>query len=621
MKFAIRAVLSLLLGVAALFAAGYAYFSNAETTASEPLAQTLRETRSGPVIGYVNDNGAYVWQGIPFAEPPVDELRWRAPLPPKPWTAPREATAVGGECTRRGRASSADNSVVEGGEDCLYLNIFSPQDAQQPLPVMFWIHGGGNTVGSGGSSIYDGSRYASEHNVVVVTINYRLGPFGWFTHPALRSDEASPQDNSGNYGTLDQIHALEWVRDNISAFGGDPGRVTIFGESAGGWNVLAMMASPLASNLFHGAIVQSGRLDIDPVTKGENFVDDVDPGDRLSSREIISRLLLQDGSSTTSVEAKNKQKNSSPTQLSNYLRGKSTTEIFAAYQSEKSLRIPDLFGDGAVLPRNVTAQVLFSDPASYNSVPVILGTNLDEAKLFLGFNTDLVNTVFGVPVGIKDLARYNMTNRYTTDEWKVNGVDSLASVMRAGQGENVYAYRFDANGLRDLGLVDLRDLFGAAHAIELPYVFGNFHRILRLIQKPDGRDAQMDLSDSMMSYWAEFAYSGSPSTGRDGNLTHWTPWQNKGKDSNRLMILDSDNGRGIRMSPERITMKQLKRRFFSDSRFPVQSEYCDAYKKLFRNADFNPQEYQTLGTGCPMPKQTQNAQANGKQLSVTLDAQ
>jgi para-nitrobenzyl esterase len=599
MKFAIRALLSVLLVFAALIAAGYAYFSTAETSVPAPLAQTIRETQSGPVIGYVNDTGTYVWQGIAFAAPPVGELRWRAPRPPQPWTSPREATAVGGECSRRGRASSADNNVVEGGEDCLYLNIFSPPDTQRPLPVMFWIHGGGNTVGSGGSSIYDGSIYASEHNVVVVTINYRLGPFGWFTHPALRSQEASPQDNSGNYGTLDQIHALEWVRDNISAFGGDPGRVTIFGESAGGWNVLAMMASPLASNLFHGAIVQSGRLDIDPVTKGENFTDDIHPGDRLSSREIISRLLMQDGSSTTPTEAKNTQEKLSPAHMSNYLREKSTSEIFAAYQDEKSLRIPDLFGDGAVLPQNVTAQTLFANPASYNSVPVILGTNLDEAKLFLSFNEDLVNTVFGVPVGIKNLARYNMANRYTTDEWKVNGVDSLASVMRAGQGENVYAYRFDANGLRNLGLLDLSDLFGAAHAIELPYVFGNFHKLLRVLLKPDARDAQMDLSASMMSYWAEFAYSGSPGTGRDGKLPPWNSWQNNGKNSNRLMILDSEDGQGIRMSPEQLTMKKLKARFFSDSRFTVQSEYCDAYKKLFRNADFNPQEYQNLGTGCP----------------------
>jgi para-nitrobenzyl esterase len=613
MKFFIRAVLALLLIFAALSAAGYAYFSEADKPAPTPREQTLRETLSGPIIGYVNDAGAYIWQGVPFAEPPVGELRWRAPRPTVPWNQPRATTAVGNECASQGRATSVDNNVVEGDEDCLYLNIFSPPEPQQPLPVMFWIHGGANTVGSGGYDLYDGSRYALEHNVVVVTVNYRLGPFGWFTHPALRSEDASGQDNSGNYGTLDQIHALKWVQGNISAFGGDPERVTIFGESAGGWNVLAMMASPLASKLFHGAIVQSGRLDIDPVTKGENFASDAIPGDRLSSREIISKLLILDGSSSTPAEAQSNQKNASAAQLSSYLREKSTADIFAAYRDEKGGKvniIPDLFGDGVVLPQNVTAQTLFSDPASYNAVPVILGTNLDEAKLFLSFNTDQVNTVFGVPVGIKDLARYDMANRYSTDEWKINGVDSLASVMRAGQGENVYAYRFDANSFRDLGLVDLRDLLGAPHAIELPYVFGNFNKLLRLVQKPNGRDAQMDLSSSIMSYWAEFAYTGSPGTGRSGKLPDWTPWQNKGKSSNRLMVLDSDIGQGIRMSPERMTMKKLKRRFFSDQRFTVQSEYCDAYKKLFRRADFDSQEYQTLGTGCPVDKQAPNALAD-----------
>ncbi len=130
---------------------------------------------------------------------------------------------------------------------------------------MFWIHGGANTRGSGSIILYEGSLLAARHQVVLVSINYRLGNFGWLSHPALRSATASLEDNSGNYGTLDQVQGLKWVRDNIARFGGNPDKVTIFGESAGGWNVLALMASPLAKGLFHGAIVQSGGLDIEPL--------------------------------------------------------------------------------------------------------------------------------------------------------------------------------------------------------------------------------------------------------------------------------------------------------------------------------------------------------------------
>lgn len=601
MKFFLRLILSLALVLVVIIAAGYLYLAPEKTP--EPVAKedTRRATESGNVIGYKNNKGAYVWQGIPFAEPPVAQLRWRAPRPSKPWSDTYAALSPGSECANQGIGAAGDDNVIGGSEDCLYLNIFAPKDVSQPLPVMFWIHGGANTIGSGGSSVYDGSQLAMEQRVIVVTINYRLGPFGWFTHPALRSAGASDEDNSGNYGTLDQIHALKWVRNNISAFGGDPNQVTIFGESAGGWNVLAMMASPLAKNLFKGAIVQSGSLEIDPVSKGENFVDAPDPGDYLSSREIINKLLLEDGSSSSVAEARSRQLNASPKELADYLRGKSTSEIFAVYRNEKgekAFRVPNLFGDGAVLPAGISSEALFSNPDNYNAVPVILGTNLDEMKLFLGFNPDLVNTLFGLPTGIKDLERYNMFNRYSTDAWKVKGVDRLASAMRDGQGDNVFAYRFDAADLRDLGLIDLRELFGAAHALELPYVFGTFTKPTRLIFPDSGKAERQSLSSSMMSYWGEFAHKGKPGRGRDGSLPQWRNWENDGENTPRLMILDSEQGDGIRMSSERMTMGELKQKLFADTRFEDQSDHCEAYKNLFQNGDFVQKEYENLGAGC-----------------------
>ncbi|MEH6568563.1 MAG: carboxylesterase family protein [Halioglobus sp.] len=601
MKTVLAALLALVVLVASVGVAGYAWLAPEELPTHIAAQETVKAVEGGNIIGYRNDLGVSVWQGVPYASAPIGELRWKAPRPVVPWEGQLQALSPGNECATQPRSTSSENNSVDGNEDCLFLNVFAPANADN-LPVMYWIHGGANTRGSGSLGLYEGSLLASRHQVVLVSINYRLGNFGWLSHPALRSEDASPEDNSGNYGTLDQIHGLKWVRDNIASFGGNPGKVTIFGESAGGWNVLALMASPLAKGLFHGAIVQSGGLDIEPLWVAENYVDDEQAGSRLSSREIINQLFILDGSAGDATVARARQEEMSATELAQYLRAKSTVEILTAYRSEDGglvSTLPDLIGDGHVLPAGVRSEQLFSEPANYNAVPVMLGTNLDEMKLFLGFNPDMVNKLMGIPTGIKDLQRYDKFNRYSTDRWKVIGVDRLATVMRAGQGDSVFAYRFDAKDLRDFGLVDLRDLLGAAHALELPYVFGNFPKPFSVMYPADTHAARDALSASMMSYWAEFAYNGKPGRGRDGAEQEWTGWVNEGEDSERLMILDSVLGDGIRMSPERISIDDLKQRLFVDTSFADQEEYCQAYKTLFLKDDFDPAEYQSLGAeGC-----------------------
>jgi len=215
----------------------------------------LAEIRQGSLLG-VNDEPVHVWRGIPYATPPVGALRWRAPQPPVPWSGVRQAD--------RFAAASWQNAEycreLGGGdpgtfsEDCLYLNIWSPAVRSESLPVMVWLHGGGFTIGSGGLPPYDGKALAMR-DLVVVTINYRLGHFGFFAHPALDGEEG---ETLHNFALLDQIAALRWVQENIRAFGGDPDKVTLFGESAGAQSVLALMSSPKAKGLFHKAIVQSG---------------------------------------------------------------------------------------------------------------------------------------------------------------------------------------------------------------------------------------------------------------------------------------------------------------------------------------------------------------------------
>ena len=222
----------------------------------------IRDTLAGPIVGFSDEDDTLGWLGIPFAAPPLAELRWAAPRLPKPWQENRQAIAFENACVQLWGPlidTTGNEGEVVGKEDCLYLNVWAPRDNSDidsaGLPVMFWIHGGGNSIGT--ANTYPGHRLAGGENVVIVTINYRLGLLGWMSHPALRAEGRSASDASGNYGNLDMIAALEWVQKNIANFGGDPHNVTIFGESAGGLNVYSLMASPPAKGLSTGPLLRA----------------------------------------------------------------------------------------------------------------------------------------------------------------------------------------------------------------------------------------------------------------------------------------------------------------------------------------------------------------------------
>lgn len=226
-----------------------------------PESRTSRPTvtvDAGTLAGTVDAaSGVYVFRGVPYAAPPVGDLRWRAPAPLVGWTGIRLADRLGKNCMQDQIYGDIDPFAAGVSEDCLNLNIWTTStDARAPRPVMVWMHGGGYTAGFGGEARHDGARLARK-GAVVVTLNYRLTALGFLAHPALAAE--SPQGASGNYGILDQIAALQWVQRNIARFGGDPARVTIFGESAGGASVGALIASPLAKGLFHRGILQSGN--------------------------------------------------------------------------------------------------------------------------------------------------------------------------------------------------------------------------------------------------------------------------------------------------------------------------------------------------------------------------
>lgn len=558
-----------------------------------PQQLTIRKTTSGEVIGFVAD-GARTWLGIPYAEAPVGTLRWRAPKPPKPWTGLREAIAPGAMCPQKPSPLAAAGETAPafiGNEDCLYLNVYAPANASG-LPVMFWIHGGGNTIGNGDD--YVGAQLATRHNLVIVTINYRLGPFGWFAHPALAG--GNPVDDSGNFGTLDIIRALTWTRDNIAAFGGDPDNVTVFGESAGAFNTLAMMASPLAQGLFHRAISQSGGFQPTPMHEAQAYA--AEGGHPYSAREIVNQLLVADGTAADTNAARTQQERMSASELRGYLYSKTPEEILGLWSASGfgMINVPDNLGDGHVLPALDTADI-FGDPTRHHAVPVILGTNRDEPALFMAQDPRYVKRLLGLFPRLRDEAAYLRAVRYGALAWKARGVDELADAMQAAGNPQVFAYRFDFDELGSRAGYDLGKAIGAAHFLEVPFVFGDFVNF-PLAYLFEGEHPERDaLSEQMMSYWAEFAYTGDPGRGRNGDLPEWVSWGTNGQ---RSIVFDTPGDGGVRMISDRVTRDLVVAILADDSEITDQAERCALYRSAFRfGGAFDAEEYRSLGQqGC-----------------------
>ena len=598
---------TVLLILVVLLAVLIGYFWPASS--SEKIAKTSnpsaeRDTQSGSVIGSEDANNTYVWLGIPFAAPPVADLRWRSPQPVKPWTETLGTTAFRDACVQLSGPLDGlpdDSGAVVGSEDCLYLNIWSPRDhssaTSDKLPVMVWIHGGGNTIGT--ANTYDASLLAGSEQVVVVTINYRLGFFGWMSHPALRTPDRNALDASGNYANLDMIAALQWVSDNIANFGGDQNNVTIFGESAGGRNVFSLMASPLAKGLFHRAIAQSGSVGTTPLWRAENFHGDPRPGQALSSREWLALQLKSSGRVKDSTAARAVQMLMSDEETRDFMYSRSAQEILEGVSGGAGMySAPQSFRDGTVLPQDTLYKV-FSDPSRYNSVPLITGTNRDEAKLFLAQDPEFVELRFGFLPRVKDLQAYNEFTAYLSDGWKAMAVDGAADIIAANSSEPVFAYRWDWDEGGKSWLIDYSELLGAAHGLEVAYIFGGFDGAigapgLYTDNNIAGRDL---LGQQMRSYWSEFASTGAPGTGRSGVLPQWRPWSNAGAN---LMLLDTASGGGLRMVNEPMTVAMLKERIAQDPNIPELRSRCALHVQLFLLANagddvWNEADYNALG--------------------------
>jgi para-nitrobenzyl esterase len=425
---------------------------------------TLRHSAAGPIKGQADANGALSWLGIPYAQPPVGELRWKAPRALKPFDTVFAATQFGDMCTQLGTPLlDIDPSLYGkaiGSEDCLYLNIWSPptqtvkDQESHLLPVMVWVHGGSNVGGSG--SLYFGGNLAMEQEVVVVTINYRLGLLGWFSHPSLREEAESALDRSSNFGILDIVQSLKWVRENIAAFGGDPSNVTLFGESAGAMNTVALLYSPLGKGLFHKAIVQSGSLRQTPVKVAEQFTDD--DRSEFSSSETAAKILLHRGVAETREQAREMVAELDNPAFIQLMNSASDDELIGTYTLDIGARIrtPQCIPDGIAIPEG-SPWVLIADAQQVHKVPIILGSNRDEMKFFLGLSPAYVTIVPGSSIQIHDVQRYNLHARYLSDRWTTQGVDELALRLSA-HNPDVFAYRFDWDEQPSYPQADFKEL-------------------------------------------------------------------------------------------------------------------------------------------------------------------
>jgi para-nitrobenzyl esterase len=442
------------------------------------LARSDVRTRYGIVAGS-EDSGLRVFKGIPYATPPVGEQRWKAPQTPAAWTGTRQATAFSASCIQPGR-------VEPQSEDCLYLNIWSLASAHR-APVMVWIHGGGYLTGSGALPFYDGGALA-RLGAVVVTINYRLGVFGFFAHPQLSRE--SPRRVSGNYGLLDQIAALNWVRENIAEFGGDPQNVTIFGESAGAGSVSCLLFSPLAKGLFHRAIAESGALDdqLKDLRVTHGGIDSAEhQGAELAHqsacggatvlsclREMSGRLLLKMAPSISCLECT--QHNTFGPIVDGYvIPGQPYDLLRAGKLNPAAILTGSNRGEGTIV-------------IGVRPVPDVAGYH---AWLAARFKDQAARVLAAYPAASDEAVRGALRDVYT-DSWYLCPSRSLAAAAKTA-----YVYQFT----RVRPGMEMR----TAHGSEIPYVFDSLKTVGGRVEDVDRR-----LAHWMSAAWYRFAAKGDP---------------------------------------------------------------------------------------------------------------
>ena len=523
----------------------------------------LRDTAYGKVRGLDNSatTGTYAWKGIPFAKPPVGDLRWRAPAAPASWTATLDATRFGNACLQIGRiyGPGANNTydatigttlnTPVGSEDCLTLNIWRPATEEKDLPVIAFVYGGSNISGYSADPVYDGAALAKKANAVVVTMNYRVGVLGFLHLPQLKTG-TDPANDSGNFALLDIQQALKFVKANIREFGGNPSNVTLMGQSAGAINALALLTAPSSKDLFHRAAPISGGISLTSNLPAGSFPTLYPANVYLAQgNTLLGALLIADGKAQDQAGAQAYSATQTPAQIAAYLRGKDGKAVLAgvAALAAAGLSASGPIPDGNYLPTDPIGAI---GAGKYHKMPVLAGYTAEEAKLFAA----LMPLLGGPPAfKINDAQRFAMMMNFKPDAattlteddilnpayapsstpvtgwtakaaalnnaWFVPARDNLLNTLRTQQAE-VWNYRFDWAQEP----APWNTIYGAAHAFDLPFLFGNFGPSLfsSVIGGEANRAGRLALSDAMMSSLGAFARSGNPAHPSLG--VNWQPW-------------------------------------------------------------------------------------------------
>lgn len=506
-------------------------------------AALVLTTQAGPVRGKLDTTTqTLAWLGLPYAKPPVDTLRWKPPVDPEPWTDVRDATRFGASCAQGGRyfSPAPDNapfglSVRDGfgkpvgSEDCLTLNVWRPVGSAERLPVLLFIHGGSNISGYSADPIYDGARLAQQANAVVVTINYRLGLFGWLDLPQLKTGD--PATDSGNFALLDQIAALRYVQANADVFGGDAANVTVMGESAGAVNVWMLMVSPLAKGLFHKAVSMSGGITTATRSQTRSYAD-----------ALLKRLLMADGTVPDAFAAERWIQSHSDQETAAYLRAKPAREILTVSLADPQLAAaPAVIPDGSVVPLDPHRAIT---QGNYQKVSMLASNTREEGKLLgaafgafrptdydrftMEYNfdpdapptlteADLLKPEF-LPVD-RPLTGWNAAASLVTQAGFYQGLATSMTALATQQPDRMWYLRFDWAQQP----VPFNTVYGAAHAMDLPFWFGNFGRTsFSFSYSRANRPGREQLSSAMMGTLAAFAHTGNPH--HAGLGTAWPNW-------------------------------------------------------------------------------------------------
>jgi para-nitrobenzyl esterase len=451
------------------------------------------ETKQGAVRG-IDRDGVRVWKGIPYAAPPTGALRFRPPQPPLAWTGERDASHSGPVAVQgRDSIMSGVGDKTAMSEDCLALNVFAPGDDRERCPVVVWIHGGAFIMGSGSMPLYDGRSFAARHGIVTVTINYRLGLLGLLYLGDLGGDDA------GNACLLDQVAALRWVHDNIAAFGGNPDDVTVMGESAGAVSIANLLVMPAARGLFHRAILQSGAAAFEPPTRADATA---------LARSALAAL-------GTDVAG-----------LANV-----THEQLLALQvqlgKERGLSAFSPYVDGVTVPGNPIELVRAGACAQ---VPLLLGSNRDEWALFDLFLPDTTAALKGVLRHRLGDELDRMREQYRSWNDLIGDVAFRVPMIRLAEASAapVYMYRFDVASPQFGGRL------GAAHALELPFVWHRMDQQLAKMLLGADTSALEPIAERMHDTWARFIATGSPDGGG------FPAWPRYDAQRRATLVIDAD---------------------------------------------------------------------------------